>query len=183
MRRKLEWLRGRLFVAGRRFSVAGRRLGKPDPSNFLGVLSIALVVGASACLSSDPNAPATDARVTIRGQSVAVEIADTPEKQALGLGERNSLAWDRGMLFPYQRPEYHAFWMKGMRFSIDIIWILDGRIVDISANVPFEKGGNGPTLQADSLVDAVLEVPAGYAQARGWRIGHQVLTETTASNH
>jgi uncharacterized protein len=81
------------------------------------------------------------------------------------------------MLFPYDRPAFYAFWMKGMRFSIDIVWIRGDRIVDIDSNVPFEPGGNGPTLRADSLVDSVLEVPAGYAFAMGWRIGDRVIVE------
>jgi uncharacterized membrane protein (UPF0127 family) len=67
--------------------------------------------------------------------------------------------------------------MKGMRFSIDIIWLRDGRIVGLEANVPFEKDGNGPTLRPSELVDAVLEVPAGYAAASGWRIGDPVRLE------
>jgi uncharacterized membrane protein (UPF0127 family) len=67
--------------------------------------------------------------------------------------------------------------MKGMRFEIDIIWLRDDRIVDVDANVPFEKGGNGPTLRPSELVDAVLEVPAGYAAASGWQIGDRMILE------
>jgi uncharacterized membrane protein (UPF0127 family) len=146
---------------------------------FVGLFAL-LLLGGSACPSRSPNSIAPDDWVTIRGARVAVEIADTPEKQALGLGEREDLAWDDGMLFPYDRPEFHAFWMKGMRFSIDIVWILKGRIVDIDANVPFEPDKNGPTLRSPSLVDAVLEVPAGYAAANGWRIGDRVLRASEA---
>jgi uncharacterized protein len=143
-------------------------------------------IGSLLCLlllaGCVPNAPRsaseTDAWVTIRGQTVAVELADTPAKQSLGLGERDELAWDRGMFFPYERPGFYGFWMKGMRFSIDIIWILRDRIVDMDLNVPFEPGGNGPTLRPESLVDGVLEVPAGYATAQGWRIGDRVLIES-----
>jgi len=141
----------------------------------ISILLLALSLHGCAPTGAESEPP--DAWVTIRGNRVAVEIAETPEKQALGLGQRDSLAWEHGMLFPYEKPAFYSFWMKGMRFSIDIIWILNGRIVDIDANVPFEPGGNGPTLRPSSLVDAVLEVPAGYADARGWRIGDRVVTE------
>jgi hypothetical protein len=145
-----------------------------------GWLALSLSLGLGACLgeTADAEAPA-EAWVTIRGHTVGVEIADTPQEQALGLGERDALSWDRGMLFPYAKPAFYAFWMKGMRFSIDIIWILGDRIVDMDLNVPFEPGGNGPTLRADSLVDGVLEVPAGYAQAQGWRIGDRVVIRSS----
>ena len=87
------------------------------------------------------------------------------------------------MLFNYAEPAFYAFWMKGMRFSIDIIWILDDRIIAIDASVPFEPGGNGPTLRPDSLVDAVLEVPAGNAAARGWRVGDPVVMGLARASH
>jgi len=104
--------------------------------------------------------PDPDAWLEIRGQRIAIEIADTPEKKAKGLGERDSLAWHHGMYFEYDQPAFYAFWMKGMRFSIDIIWLRDGRIVGYEPNVPFEAGGNGPTVRPRELIDAVLEVPA-----------------------
>ncbi len=140
----------------------------------------ALLALAIGCLpNGDPN-ESPDAWVEIRGHRVAVEIADTREKQALGLGQRDELAWDHGMFFTYAKPAFYAFWMKGMRFSIDIVWILDDRIVAIDQSVPFEPGGTGPTLRPDSLVDAVLEVPAGNAAARGWRVGDRVVIEPAA---
>lgn len=143
----------------------------------LSVACLSLLLLLTACETREDPSARPDAWVSIGGQRVGVEIADTPAKQALGLGERDALPWDRGMLFPYDRPGFHAFWMKGMRFSIDIVWILDGRIVRIDANVPFEPGSNGPTLRSDSLVDAVLEVPAGYATGHGWKVGDRVITE------
>ena len=83
------------------------------------------------------------------------------------------------MYFPYERPGFYAFWMKGMRFSIDIVFLRDGRIVDLHPQVPFESGGNGPTIRPRELADAVLEVPAGYAAANGWQRGDRVRLERT----
>jgi len=78
------------------------------------------------------------------------------------------------MYFPYARPGFFGFWMKGMRFPIDIVFLREGRIVEIHPQVPFEQGGNGPTIRPRELVDAVLEVPAGYAAAKGWQRGDRV---------
>lgn len=136
------------------------------------LLFAALALACSAPSTSETEAP--DAWVTIGRARIATEVARTPEAKARGLGGRDGLAWDHGMLFPYRRPDFLAFWMKDMRFSIDIVWIRDGRIVDIAHRVPFDPGGPGPTVRPRELADAVLEVPAGYAQAHGWRRGDAV---------
>lgn len=139
-----------------------------------------MLLGCPASLDAVADGEA-EAWVRIGTSRVAVEVADTPAEQSRGLGYRDSLAWDTGMYFPYPRPSIPAFWMKGMRFSIDIVWIRKGRIVDLHHDVPFEPGGNGPTLRPREAADAVLEVPAGYARASGWRIGDRVEFERNAA--
>jgi len=127
-----------------------------------------------------PSEPEPDAWVEIKGQRVAVDLALSASEQSLGLGRRDALPWNHGMLFLYyDRPNFYAFWMKEMRFDIDIIWIRDGRIVDIAHRVPHVPGENGPTVRPAEIVDSVLEVPAGYAQSHGWRVGNRVLVERT----
>ncbi len=141
------------------------------------LLALSLALAAlSACSSATTSeAPEPDAWVTIGRARVATEVVRDYASKARGLGGRESLAWDHGMLFPYERPGFLSFWMKGMRFSIDIVWIREGRIVDIAHRVPFDpSGGPGPTVRPRELADSVLEVPAGYAQAQGWRIGDRV---------
>ena len=163
----------------RRFA---RRFGRPRPSNRRAI-RLCLTIGAtlafaSACNSAPDEAP-PEAWARIGAQQVAVELAETPSEQAKGLGYRDGLEWDHGMFFIYERPALYRFWMRGMRFSIDIVWIRDGRIVDLHRSVPFELGGNGPTVAPQEVVDAVLEVPAGYAAASGWGIGDRVVLERT----
>src|SRR5687768_16305667 len=51
-----------------------------------------------------------------------VEVARTPEEQARGLMEPQSLAPDRGMLFPYATPQPVAFWMKNALIPLDMIF-------------------------------------------------------------
>jgi uncharacterized membrane protein (UPF0127 family) len=148
----------------------------------LALPAISILLCTNACSLGGLDEPEPDAWIEIKGQRISIEIADTPEKQQKGLGERDSLAWDHGMYFEYAQPAFYAFWMKGMRFPIDIIWLRDGRIVGFELNIPFEEGGNGPTVRPRELVDAVLEVPAGYAAASGWRIGDRVQLERVKAN-
>lgn len=153
---------------------------------FRAVLALTLVAPAlQACGESEtePLGPS----LQIRGQRVALEVVRTPEAQRRGLGYRDSLAWDHGMLFPYdERPAFHSFWMQGMRFDIDIVWIRKGRIVDIAHRVPHpgpdDPSGNGPTVRPREISDRVLEVPAGYAQAHGWRVGDPVSFDLGAGD-
>ena len=147
--------------------------------------SFAAVAALSACSlvtagCNSPDRPSGTAQTegTIRQQSIEVEVVRSREEQARGLSERDSLAWGSGMLFPYDRPAFVSFWMKGMRFDIDIVWIREGRVIDIAHHVPHpgpdDPTGTGPTVRSRQLADRVLEVPAGYAQAHGWQIGDPV---------
>jgi len=43
-------------------------------------------------------------------------------------------------------------------------------------------GQNGPLIGPRNLTNRVLEVPAGYAQAHGWRAGQRVEIEIFPSN-
>jgi uncharacterized membrane protein (UPF0127 family) len=104
-------------------------------------------------------------------------VAESFEQKALGLGGRDGLPDGLGMLFVYPAAGPHAFWMKGMRFDIDILWIDGDHIVDIAARVPHAVPPPLPTYRPRVPADHVLEVTAGTAEARGWRIGDAVRIE------
>jgi hypothetical protein len=131
---------------------------------------------AAACNSPDRPSETALTEVTIRQQSIEVEVVRSREEQARGLSGRDSLAWGTGMLFPYERPAFASFWMKGMRFDIDIVWIRDQRIVGISERVPHppDSQTDPATVRPPELIDMVLEVPAGFARAHGWSRGDRV---------
>jgi len=109
-----------------------------------------------------------DGRVTIN-----VEVARSPQAQTKGLGGRPSLKKGTGMAFPYNGPGLRGIWMKGMLIPIDILWIREGRIVAIEANVP-PPSANGELAVFRHVADLVLEVPAGNAKEMGIRIGQSV---------
>lgn len=110
-------------------------------------------------------------KITIGNIPLTVEIADDPHEQTKGLSDREILGENQGMLFIYSGPQNPSFWMKDMRFPIDIIWIRDGVIVDISENVPLFEDGYITRRSPSHAADAVLEVNAGWAQLHGIRIG------------
>jgi len=152
-----------------------RRKCRPSrPTSGRSCLGVAAALFAAlACEAQPPADPSPS--IAIRDQTVRLEIARTPDEQAKGLGDRDSLDWGHGMLFEYSEPRFAGFWMKDMRFDIDIVWIREGRIVDFSHRVKHSPEGPGPTIRPRELVDTVLEVPAGFAQANGWRIGDRAV--------
>ena len=70
----------------------------------------------------------------LKEQTLKVELVNTPASIMQGLGGRESLETD-GMLFVFDQPAVQAFWMKAMRFPIDIIWLSNGQIVSVERNV------------------------------------------------
>lgn len=124
-----------------------------------------------------PEARAT-AEIVVGETPLSVELARTSEETTLGLGYRNGLADGTGMLFLFPDPAERGFWMKGMRFCLDIIWILDGEITGAAENAcPDPEGtadGDRARFPSPGLVNVVLEVPAGWLAEHGYGPGTTV---------
>jgi uncharacterized membrane protein (UPF0127 family) len=109
----------------------------------------------------------------IDGQEIRAAIADNSANQELGLGNRSNLPDGEGMLFIFTTDSEEAFWMKDMHFSIDMVWIsVEGNIVYMAQDI-------SPDTYPENFVPTsparyVLELPAGYAQAHGFKVGDTV---------
>ncbi len=108
-----------------------------------------------------------------------VEIARTAGQQAKGLSFRESLDKNKGMLFDFGKETTPTFWMMGMKFPLDIIWINNGKIVGINKNVPAPTPGTPETAlklyNAPESIDKVLEINAGICDELGINVGDEVL--------
>jgi uncharacterized protein len=123
------------------------------------------------------NPPYTDGVIELANQKINIELADEIDEQINGLSNRVSIKDNEGMLFVYEKQHKPTFWMKGMEFSIDIIWILDNKVVDITADVQPEPGVPSSDLRHYSpkvSIDKVLEVNSSWARKNGLRIGDEV---------
>jgi uncharacterized membrane protein (UPF0127 family) len=116
--------------------------------------------------------------VTIQGATVDATVARSSNEQQLGLGYRDRLEDGTGMLFIYADPSPRSFWMKGMRFCLDIIWIEGDRVVGAAESVCPEAAGTPdgelPSYVSPEPVRYVLEVPAGWIEANGIETGAEV---------
>jgi hypothetical protein len=115
------------------------------------------------------------AEVKINDQIIIAEVAHDEESRSLGLSGREKLNINEGMLFIFEDPGVYPFWMKDMKFPIDIIWIdSDNRIADIDENVQPEPGvleENLAQYKPPIPVERVLELRAGRAQLLSAEVG------------
>ena len=84
----------------------------------------------------------------------------------LGLAGLASLPAGNGLVLDRTR-SVHTF---GMRFSLDLVWLRDGRVVRIDRCVPPCR------LRSCRAADAVLELGAGGAASAGLALGAAVLS-------
>jgi len=105
-----------------------------------------------------------------------IEVVDSEPQRQLGLMFREKLEGDKGMLFVYDRQGRHSFWMKNMRFPLDIIWInREKEIVAIDEDVPAcRQGQDCPEFSPPVEVKYILEVNAGFTRKNKVRVGEKV---------
>jgi uncharacterized protein len=101
-----------------------------------------------------------------------VEVARSPEEQTTGMMHRQSLAPDRGMIFPYDPPRPASFWMRNTLIPLDLIFVRpDGSIGSIAANaVPLSLD----PIPSGEPVAAVLEIAGGRSAELGIGPGDKV---------
>lgn len=100
---------------------------------------------------------------------VVVNLGDMEK----GLGGRDFIPPNYGMLFAFQKNDMYGFWMKDMRLPIDILWLSDtGMILKIDASVATSTYPQ--VFYPPVPVRYVLETAAGESIRRGWQIGTDV---------
>lgn len=119
------------------------------------------------------------AKVTVRVDShrITATVAASQPTQSKGLGGTQPLTDKEGMLFVYPKTHIPTHYMKDVSYPIDIIWINDDTVTDVTPNVQPE-----PDVAEDQLkrysppgpVDKVLEVNAGFANRYGIQPGDPI---------
>lgn len=103
-----------------------------------------------------------------------LEVADTDAKRIKGLSDRDALGEGRGMLFISDVAETQCFWMKDMRFSIDMIWLDDQK--KVQKIVPSVSPDSYPSQfchEQPSLY--VLELNSGQSAKMGITVGETLI--------
>ncbi|HLD61708.1 MAG TPA: DUF192 domain-containing protein [Patescibacteria group bacterium] len=149
------------------------------------IIALAFIAGIGLiivffAITSRPNRENSlkKSKITIGGVSWEAEKAQTLIEKARGLSYRESLDKDKGMIFFFDPPSKESFWMKGMNFSLDMIWIRDNAVIDITKNAPPLKDSLRPLYYSPKEpADMVLEINAGQADEYGIQIGDVVVVD------
>lgn len=109
--------------------------------------------------------------LNINNKAIELELADTDDKREKGLSNHESLKNDTGMLFVFDEPGKYGFWMEGMKFSIDIVW-LDSlkKVIHIEKNVSPDSYPDVFFPPEDSLY--ALEFNAGFVDENNIAVGN-----------
>ena len=96
------------------------------------------------------------------GKQITAEVADTPSKRMLGLMFRDQLPGGHGMLFFFDKQDYHGIWMKNCRIPLDILWLDKNRkVIHMEENAPPCEGDSCRTYYPLQKALYVLELNQG----------------------
>lgn len=114
--------------------------------------------------------------VRVKGHELSLIIAKTEKDKQVGLSKYKSISDNKGMLFVFDTPGDYRFWMKDMKFPIDIIYIKDNKIVTIYPNVENPKSPNDdlPIYSPTESADKVLEVKSNLSSRYNLAVGDPV---------
>lgn len=112
-----------------------------------------------------------EAQAEIGDGMIQLEVARTPQQQATGLMYREALADDRGMLFTFDPPRPVQFWMRNVVIDLDMVFMHDGKVAAIAANVPPCRTTPCPTYGPDVAIDQVIELRGGRAAELNVQVG------------
>jgi len=117
------------------------------------------------------------AQATVGDQQIQLEVARTPQQQATGLMFRSEIPDDRGMLFEFEPARPVSFWMRNVLVPLDMVFLLDGEVQAIAANVPPCTTPTCPTYGPEANVNQVIELRGGRAAELGLQVGDQITIE------
>lgn len=145
-----------------------------------GVILVLVLLGLAGALERssrtvvDPLEDLTYATTTVTSGEVTItaEVADTDALRIQGLSNRKSLDEGMGMLFVFPEDDFYGFWMKDMRFSIDIIGF-DARKRVVWLQKYVAPWSYPEVFTPPRPVRYVLEVKSGTADALGFSQGQQ----------
>lgn len=148
----------------------------------LSFLALCLMIWAGLIFFSRPvdlfAAGRDQTQIHIRNTTLPVWTAISQDQWMQGLsGTDQKTLGAEGMLFLFPDQSLRHFWMKDMRYDLDVLWIADGKIVKITegANAPISKWGAIDRMSSEPFaVSWVLEVPKGVVLREGWQVGDTV---------
>ena len=142
------------------------------------VLIFAVILLAIFKAGGNINLPSFGKKATaqINGQKINLLLTKSENERQKGLSGRKNLDQNQGMLFIFDKPDRYGFWMKGMLFPIDIIYINGSKVVYVVRSAPSSVQVPNLTIyRPDAPANYVLELNAGSADKLKIQSGTKVI--------
>lgn len=146
---------------------------KWGPKTLLWVTAF-VIVGLTLYLSFFASSTGGDTKLSVpqSDKKYTLQVADTPELRAKGLGGTESLDRDGGMLFVFPKPTHACMWMKDMNYGLDMIWLDENKkVVSISANVQPSTYPDRNFCSQAKKASYVIELNAGEIEQSNIQLG------------
>ena len=168
-----------VVVGALMFFVPGERaLRHPGETPLTRAVNTTIAGNSTLAVHTDPAAGYQKVNVTINGFTLVADVAVTQDQKRTGLDIRDSMAENQGMLFPFTDESNYGFWMKGMKFPLDIFWLDAGKkVVHVERNLP-PCGGIDlmcPLHDPPEKAMYVLETTADFSARHNVTVGTPVL--------
>lgn len=122
---------------------------------------------------------ASRTQVFLNDAPLWIEIASTPAARRVGLKFRRHLPEDEGMLFVFEEPAYHAFWMSQTPLPLDIAFLDEyGVITDIAQMTPLDEHR---IYRPTEPIRYAIEVNRGWFAKHRIRVGDRLSGLTPPS--
>ncbi|MHC5758751.1 DUF192 domain-containing protein [Nostoc sp.] len=118
--------------------------------------------------------PISAQAIVPNGTTIQLEVAQTPQQQAMGLMYRSALPDNRGMLFGFPSPQPVSFWMKNVPVPLDMVFLHKGVVKYIQAAAPPCASEPCPTYGPNTPIDKVIELRSGRAAELNLKVGDTV---------
>jgi uncharacterized membrane protein (UPF0127 family) len=166
-------MRTKLFDCAQTAARAARAMKRK--ARIINVLAVVIAAAGGSFAHEASGVPWAMARFP-SGEEFTLELALDDESRAQGYMYREKIAGDEGMLFVFDRPGTHGFWMKNCKIALDIIWLdADFRVVDIAHDrQPCPADGECSTVFPMRAASYVLEVAGGTARRVGLERGSRI---------
>lgn len=113
-------------------------------------------------------------KIGLNGATIRAEVMQTPDDLERGLSGRNELGADEGMWFDFGRRDMWGMWMKGMKFSIDIVWLDETyKIITVAERIAPETYPE--IFYPDRAALFALELPDGAVEKYSIKAGDRVF--------
>ena len=145
-----------------------------------------LLIAVSTSATANENLFKTG-KIKLGNKIITVEIADTPKAQQQGLMFRQKLEANSGMLFIFDKEDFHTFWMKNTFIPLSIGYFdKNKKLTEILEMIPVtsELQVDVPRYPSQFPTQFVLEMNKNWFKNNGIKVGttFSILKSDTKTN-